>query len=80
MNNQSEIVRVETKAYHFEGLIYIIHGSRLFQVDHNHFLEFMPGNEFYGSRIRMLKKLLPIPHSELVIILSKLLNTVKEIM
>jgi hypothetical protein len=79
MNEQSEIVGVETKAYHYEGLIYVIHGRRLYQVDNNFFLEFMPGNEVYGFKMRQLKKMIPMPHSELVIVLSELMKTIKEI-
>ncbi len=77
---QSEIVGKELKAYRCYGFIYVIHGERLFQVDHDYFLELKPGNEVYGSMVRTLKKKEPIAHSELVDVLSKLLNTVKELM
>lgn len=80
MSVQAEIVGVEKAGYHLDGMIYVIHGKRLFQVDHNHFVEFMPGNDFYGSRIRKFKTLTPMPHSELVMILSKLKKTIEEIM
>jgi hypothetical protein len=81
MNGQSEIVGVETLGYRHEGMIYVIHGRKLFQVDHNHFFEFMPGNEVFGSKVRQLKKLTPIPHSELSEILDrlgKLIETIKK--
>jgi hypothetical protein len=80
MTLQSEIIGVETKAYNLEGMIYVVHGKRLFQVDGNHFFEFIAGNEVYGYKIRQLKNLIPIPHSELVERLSKLKKTIEEIM
>lgn len=79
MTVQSEIVGVERVAYRYDGLIYVIHGKRLYQIEHNHFFEYMPGNEVYSSRIRQLKKLTPLPHSELQTILSKLKKTIEEI-
>lgn len=79
MTNQSEIVGIETKAYSYQCFIYLIHRHRLFQVDHNYFLELMPGNEVYGSMIRRLKKMKPLPESERLEILSKLLNTIEEL-
>jgi hypothetical protein len=80
MENQKELVGIELKAYRYYGFIYVIHGARLFQVDDNYFLELMSGNEVYGSMIRNLKKQTPIAQSELVTVLSKLLNNVKELM
>jgi hypothetical protein len=77
---QSEIVGVEKAGYHLDGMIYVIHGKRLYQVDHNYFVEFMPGNSFYGDKVRQLKKLSPMPHSELKPILSKLTKTIEDIM
>lgn len=77
---QAEIVGVEKAGYHLDGMVYVIHGKRLYQVDHNYFLELMPGNEMYSSKLRQLKKLVPMPHSELVTILSKLKKTVEEIL
>jgi hypothetical protein len=79
MTMQAEITGVERVAYRYDGLIYVISGSRLFQVDHNHFFEFIPGNEFYRSRLRKLRKLSPLPHSELQTILSNLKRTIEEI-
>jgi hypothetical protein len=77
MKEQTQIT--EVKAYSYYGFTYVLHGQRLFQVDHNYFLELMPGNEVYGSTMRRLSKQKPIPHSELVSVLSNLLNTVKEL-
>jgi len=75
---QSEIV-VEVQAYASYGFIYVVHGDRLFQVDHNYFLELMPGNEVYGNIMRTLRKQTPIAHRELVTILSKLIENIKEL-
>jgi hypothetical protein len=69
----------EIKAYRYYGMNYIIFGARLFQVDHNYFLELMPGNEVYGSTLRRLSREHPIPHSEVRSILFPLLRLIKEI-
>lgn len=79
MTVQSEIVGVEKLGYRLNGFIYVIHGKRLYQVDHNHFLEFAPGNEVYGSLIRKFKKLTSMPHSELAAILDRLANLIESI-
>lgn len=76
---QSELL-VDTRAYQYKGFVYVICGNRLFQVDENYFLELMPGNEVYGSIVRELKRRNPISHSELVRVLSKLMETIKEMM
>lgn len=80
MSEQAAIVEVGTQAYKHEGMIYVIHGNRLFQVDHNHFVEFMAGTDFYGWKIRQLKKTTPIPYSDLKFILSNLKKTIEEIL
>lgn len=79
MTDQTEIVGIETKGYRMDGFLYIIHGRRLFQTDYNYFLELMHGNEVHGSIVRRLKKLIPVPHSEVFEVLSKLRNTINEI-
>ena len=76
---EDQLVGVEIKAYRYYGFIYVIFGTRLFQVDHNYFLELMPGNEVYGSMQRRLSKQVPLPHSELRSILSKLKKTIDEL-
>lgn len=79
MTEQTEIIGVETAGFKHEGMIYVIHRRRLFQIDHNHFFEFVPGNEVFGYKLRQLRKLTPMPHSELASILSKLKKTLEEI-
>lgn len=74
------LIEIETRAYRHKDFIYVIYGDKLFQVDDNYFLELMPGNEVYGSIVRDLKRRNPISHSELVRVLSKLVETIKEMM
>lgn len=76
MTIQAEISAVERKAYRQGGMIYVIHGDQLYQVDEDYFLSFKPGNQFYGSKMKELKKLQPLPHSELVAILERLENRI----
>jgi hypothetical protein len=77
---QSEFIDVELKAVKSDGAIWIIKGEALYIIDEDLFSRFKPGSETYRYKYNQLKDLKPLPESERIEILSKLLNNIKELM
>lgn len=79
---QSEIIGVEVKAVKSYGIVWIIKGYELFKTDDQgtSFERFDAGVKFHMATWDKLNNLKPIPESERLTILSKLLNNVKELM
>lgn len=75
-----ELTLIETKFYHYQGLYYAVKGDKLIQFDHDHWLDFMPGNEVYGSFMRRFSKMKPIAESEAKEVLKKLKDSINEMM
>jgi hypothetical protein len=76
------LVETELKAVKSDGIVWIIKGNLLYMTDNegNYFTPFEPGSETYLYKFKQLNNLKPLPESERVTILSKLLNNIKELL
>ena len=81
MVTQSEIVAVDQKAVKSDGIVWIIKGASLYMTDEEGrgFTPFGPGSETYRYKMSQLSKMKPLPETERLTILSKLLNNVKDL-
>jgi hypothetical protein len=74
------LIESDIKAVKSDGIVWIIKGEALYIIDEDLFSRFKPGSETYRYKYNKLKDLKPLPESERITILSKLLNNVKELM
>lgn len=75
-----ELTLIETKFYHYQGLYYAVRGEKLIQFDHDHWLDFMPGNEVYAAFMRRFNKMEPIGQTHAKRVLAMLQKSIKEMM
>ena len=75
------LIESEIKAVKSDGIVWMIRGFELFKTDEegSYFERFEAGVKFHMSVLNKLNGINPLPESERVEILKKIMNTVKEL-
>lgn len=75
----TELTLIQTYFYQYNDWYWLVKGDLLVQFSDNYYLEFEPGNEFYGHMIRRFRKMAPIASSQGRSILNALIQKLNEI-